>query len=117
MSLDVTTGELFVPVGNPWPDLDRAYRPGTNLFTDSIVALDARTGALKWWHQLTPADWQDFDLVAAPVVYRLAGPRDLMAIGGQGRLPHGGDRYSHKQVFRVPVTTIEGEHKGPTPKA
>jgi alcohol dehydrogenase (cytochrome c) len=47
LSLDVTTGELFVPVGNPWPDIDRGYRPGRNLFTDSIVVLDARTGALR----------------------------------------------------------------------
>ena len=51
MTLDVAAGELFVPVGNPWPDIDKAYRPGANLFTDSIVVLDARTGALKWWHQ------------------------------------------------------------------
>ena len=37
MTLDVSTGELFVPVGNPWPDIDKAYRPGENLFTDSIA--------------------------------------------------------------------------------
>jgi alcohol dehydrogenase (cytochrome c) len=47
MSLDPSTGELFVPVGNPWPDIDKAYRPGANLFTNSLVVLDARTGALK----------------------------------------------------------------------
>src|SRR5262245_29261232 len=37
MSLDVTTGELFVPVGNPWPDIDKDHRPGDNLFTNSVV--------------------------------------------------------------------------------
>jgi alcohol dehydrogenase (cytochrome c) len=37
MTLDVTTGELFVPVGNPWPDIDVDWRPGMNLFTNSIV--------------------------------------------------------------------------------
>ena len=44
MSLDVTTNELFVPVGNPWPDIDVAYRPGDNLF-DSMVILDAHRRA------------------------------------------------------------------------
>jgi len=70
MSLDVANGELFVPVGNPWPDIDKDYRPGDNLFTNSVVVLDARTGALKWWHQISPGDWMDLDLVAAPVLPR-----------------------------------------------
>ena len=88
MSLDPTTGELFVPVGNPWPDIDKAYRPGANLFTNSIVVLDARTGALKWWHQVAPADWQDLDLAAAPVLYRDSKIRDLRRVRRQGRLRH-----------------------------
>jgi PQQ-dependent dehydrogenase (methanol/ethanol family) len=116
MSLDVTTGELFVPVGNPWPDLDRAYRPGTNLFTDSLVVLDARTGALKWWHQVAPADWQDFDLVAAPVLYRDNKFHDVVAFGGKDGYVTGIDRDTHRVVFRTPVTTIEGQPKGPTPE-
>jgi alcohol dehydrogenase (cytochrome c) len=92
MSLDVTTGELFVPVGNPWPDIDKAYRPGSNLFTDSIVSLDARTGALQWWHQVTPEDWQDMDLVAAPVLYRDNQARDLLVFAGKDGYVRGIDR-------------------------
>jgi alcohol dehydrogenase (cytochrome c) len=114
MTLDVTTGELFVPVGNPWPDIDKAYRPGSNLFTDSIVVLDARTGALKWWHQVTPADWQDMDLVAAPVLYRDSQVRDVLAFGGKDGYVTGIDRDTHKEIFRTPVTTFEGFHKGAT---
>jgi glucose dehydrogenase len=83
MSLDVSTGELFVPVGNPWPDIDKDYRPGDNLVTNSIVVLDARTGALRWWHQVSPADWMDLDLVAAPMLYRADGARDFMAVAGK----------------------------------
>jgi PQQ-dependent dehydrogenase (methanol/ethanol family) len=116
MSLDVTTGELFVPVGNPWPDLDRAYRPGANLFTDSLVVLDARTGALKWWYQVAPADWQDFDLVAAPVLYRDSKYNDIVAFGGKDGYVTGIDRDTHRLVFRTPVTTFEGAPKGPTPE-
>ena len=114
MTLDVTTGELFVPVGNPWPDIDKAYRPGTNLFTDSIVVLDARTGALKWWYQVTPEDWQDMDLVAPPVLYRDSKVRDVLAFGGKDGYVTGIDRDTHKPIFRTAVTTIEAAPKGAT---
>lgn len=114
MSLDVTTGELFVPVGNPWPDIDIGYRPGDNLFTNSIVVLDALTGKLKWWHQVSPRDWQDLDLVAAPVLYRTDDVRDLMAIAGKDGYVTVVDRDTHKAVFRTPVTTVEHIHKKPS---
>ena len=116
MSLDVTTGELFVPVGNPWPDIDKGYRPGENLFTDSIVVLDARTGALKWWYQLTPGDYQDFDMVAAPVLYRGKDVRDIVAFGGKDGYVTALDRDTHALIFRTPVTTIETPPKNPSPK-
>jgi len=116
MSLDVSTGELFVPVGNPWPDIDLDYRPGENLFTNSIVVLDARTGALKWWHQVSPGDWQDLDLVAAPALFRADGARDLMAIGGKDGYLTVVDRDTHKEAYRVPVTTVEHIYKRPKPE-
>ncbi len=114
MSLDVTTGELFVPVGNPWPDIDKDYRPGDNLFTNSVVVLDAGTGALKWWHQISPGDWMDLDLVAAPVLYRASGARDLVAIAGKDGFVTVVDRDTRKRVFRTPVTTVETIHKAPS---
>jgi alcohol dehydrogenase (cytochrome c) len=58
-TLDTQSGELFVPVGNPAPDFAPDARPGDNLFTNSIVVLDAKSGALKWWYQATPADGFD----------------------------------------------------------
>lgn len=114
MTLDVSSGELFVPVGNPWPDIDKAYRPGANLFTDSIVVLDARTGALKWWHQGTPEDWMDLDMVAPPVLYRIDGARDYLVFGGKDGYVTAVDRDTHQQLFRVPVTTIERMPKLPS---
>jgi glucose dehydrogenase len=107
MTLDVTTGELFVPVGNPWPDIDVDWRPGTNLFTNSIVVLDARTGALKWWYQALPSDSQDLDLTAAPVLYRDSQIRDVMAFAGKDGFLVAVDRETHKPIFRTPVITIE----------
>jgi alcohol dehydrogenase (cytochrome c) len=116
MTLDVTTGELFVPVGNPWPDIDRAYRPGSNLFTDSMVVLDARTGALKWWYQVTPEDWQDMDLADAPVIYRDANVRDVLAFGGKDGHVRAIDRDTHQLIFSTPVTTVQAAPAGASPE-
>jgi alcohol dehydrogenase (cytochrome c) len=113
-SLDVTTCELFVPVGNPWPDIDKGYRPGSNLFTDSIVALDARSGALQWWHQVTPQDWEDKDLVAAPVLYRGNDVRDILAFAGKDGYVRGIDRDTHREIFHTAVTTVETRPDSPT---
>jgi alcohol dehydrogenase (cytochrome c) len=115
MSLDAATGELFVPVGNPWPDIDKGHRPGDNLFTNSVVVLDARSGALKWWHQVSPGDWMDLDLVAAPVLYR-AGGRDMVAIAGKDGHVTALDRATKQRVFRTPVTTVETIPADPPPQ-
>ena len=58
---------LFVGVSNPAPGLDDAKRPGDNLYTSSIVALDATTGRLQWHYQIVPHDMWDTD-VASPIV-------------------------------------------------
>jgi alcohol dehydrogenase (cytochrome c) len=52
---------VFWTVGNPGPDLYGDDRPGDNLYTDSVLALDAKTGALKWHFQFTPHDVWDYD--------------------------------------------------------
>jgi alcohol dehydrogenase (cytochrome c) len=106
-SLDITSGELFVPVGNPWPTITGDYRPGDNLFTSSLVVLDARSGALKWWHQLEPHDGRDLDLASPPVLYRDSHVRDLAAFAGKDGYIQAIDRDTRKVIFRVPVTTIE----------
>ena len=54
--------------GNPGPDFNPAQRPGDNLYTDSVVALDADTGRLKWHFQFTPGDAYDWDATQVPVL-------------------------------------------------
>ena len=54
MTLDVAKGELSVPVTNPAPGLPSHLRPGTNLYTNSIVALDVRTGKLRRYDHWCP---------------------------------------------------------------
>jgi PQQ-dependent dehydrogenase (methanol/ethanol family) len=60
-SYDPSTGTLFWATGNPWPDGDDRDRPGDNLYTDSVLALNAKTGDLKWHYQFTPHDLKDRD--------------------------------------------------------
>jgi alcohol dehydrogenase (cytochrome c) len=59
---------VYWPVGNPGPDFDGDDRQGDNLYTDSILALDAKTGKLKWHYQFTPHDLHDWDAQEPPVL-------------------------------------------------
>jgi alcohol dehydrogenase (cytochrome c) len=60
-SYDPETQTVYWPTGNPYPDTDGSERKGDNLYTDCVVALDARTGKLKWHFQFTPHDLWDWD--------------------------------------------------------
>jgi PQQ-dependent dehydrogenase (methanol/ethanol family) len=60
-SYDPETQTLYWAVGNPYPDTDPSERGGTNLYTNSVVALDARTGKFKWSYQFVPYDTHDWD--------------------------------------------------------
>ncbi len=67
-SYDATLNLTFWGVGNAGPDWNNEQRPGDNLYTDSVVALDADTGRLKWHYQFTPNDRYDYDSVQVPVL-------------------------------------------------
>lgn len=66
-SYDPETDTIFWTTGNPHPDGDASGRPGDNLYTNSILALNADDGKLKWYYQVTPADIHDWD-ATGPVV-------------------------------------------------
>jgi len=66
-SIDPELGLLYVAVGNPFGD--SAKRAGMNLFTSSILALDLKTGQLKWYYQQTHHDVWDFDSGNQPVLF------------------------------------------------
>jgi PQQ-dependent dehydrogenase (methanol/ethanol family) len=66
-AVDRALGLVIFGVGNPSPDLDGSIRPGDNLYTGSIVALELETGRLKWYFQELPHDTWDLDAVS-PVV-------------------------------------------------
>ena len=72
---------IYVAVGNPSPDLDGGIRPGDNLYTDCIVAIDATTGKTKWYYQTVPHDVWDLDAVSPPVVARIGGRKVVVHAG------------------------------------
>ena len=59
---------IYWGTGNPGPDLNGEVRPGDNLYTCSLVAIDADTGKLKWHFQFTPHDVHDWDAVGDPIL-------------------------------------------------
>jgi glucose dehydrogenase len=60
-SYDPASDTLYWSTGNPWPDGDDRDRPGDNLYTNCVLALNAKTGELKWHYQFTPHDLKDRD--------------------------------------------------------
>ena len=67
-SYDPELNLMYWGLGNPGPDFNREQRPGDNLYSDSVVALDADTGELRWYFQFTPNDPYDYDSVQIPVL-------------------------------------------------
>jgi glucose dehydrogenase len=84
-TLDPKTGQLYVPGGNPAPDFAIGAREGENLYTDSVVVLDAKTGDYKYHFKIVPKDWHAHSRAGCRLgapggweVFRLSGVR-LMA--------------------------------------
>ena len=80
---DPASHNIFFAVGNPSPDLDGTVRPGDNLYTESIVAIDARTGEYKWHYQEVPHDVWDFDATSPAVIVKLKNGKTAVAEAGK----------------------------------
>ena len=75
---DAEQNLLMYGIGNPGPDYHSDSRKGDNLYSNSLVALDADTGKLKWHYQFTPHDVHDYDSTEVPILADLT-------INGQAR--------------------------------
>lgn len=104
-TLDPATGLLYVPGGNPAPDFVKGMRPGKNLFANSVVVLDARTGAYRSHFELVPEDFHDWDVSAAPALVRTRGARELLAASPKDGNLYGFDLRSGERLFQTAVTT------------
>ncbi|MGH8143771.1 MAG: pyrroloquinoline quinone-dependent dehydrogenase [Steroidobacteraceae bacterium] len=113
-ALDAKTGTLYVSTGNPAEQMVDTTRPGDNLYTDCIVALDASTGKMKWYYQETPHDMWDYDAASPPVLFDAADKSGRMvpAVGEAGKTGwfyivkrSNGDLLRVSEPF-VPITNI-----------
>jgi outer membrane protein assembly factor BamB len=108
-----TEGSMYFGVGGPGPlpgtkrDPWGASRPGPNLYTDSIVKLDTKTGKLKWDFQLTPHAICVWDLQDSPLLLH-AGEHKLVVAAGKGGIVVALDRQTGELVWKRPV----GIHNG-----
>jgi alcohol dehydrogenase (cytochrome c) len=108
-SFDPSTNLTYWGVGNPGPDWNSDQRPGDNLYTDSVVALDADTGALKWHFQFTPNDTYDYDAVQIAVLADIPWkgvPTKAMLWANRNGFWYVLDRTTGKFLFGAPFVKV-----------
>lgn len=99
---DPSLDTVYWTVGNPGPDLIGDDRLGDNLYTDSVVALDAKSGALKWHFQFTPHDVWDYDAEETPALVDASWegqPRKLLVQANRNGFFYVLDRTNGKFLF------------------
>lgn len=85
-AVDQDSGWLFVGTGNPAPNMDDSTRPGDNLHTSSIVAIDSKTGELMWSFQQVPHDRWGYDVSSPPVLFdTIVDGARVKAVGQAGK--------------------------------
>lgn len=105
MSADEELGVVYLPFGTPTNDFYGGHRPGANLFAESIVAIDARTGARKWHFQAVHHGLWDYDLPAAPTLVDITV--NGRAIKALAQVSKQGFTYVLDRRTGVPVWPIE----------
>lgn len=104
MTVDEARGILYMPFGAPNNDRVGIDRPGDNLFSSSIVAVDAATGRYRWHFQVTHHDIWDMDTQAPPMLFDVRrGGRTIPAVAtvNKNALMFILDRVTGKPVFGV----------------
>jgi alcohol dehydrogenase (cytochrome c) len=107
LTFDEEKNLLYVPGGNPAPDIYDEGRPGANLYTNSMIALDATTGRLAWYRQFIPHDVHDYDVSHVGPVFKAAiggSVRNVAASTGKDGLLRLLDRESTDIIYSVPFT-------------
>lgn len=106
-AFDPALGLVYWGIGNPSPNFNGDLRPGDNLYTNSVVALDAATGKLRWYYQFTPADEHDWDAVQQPVLADLTWngrPRRLLLWANRNAFFYVLDRETGEFLLATPYS-------------
>jgi alcohol dehydrogenase (cytochrome c) len=101
---------LYWGTGNPSPDYDGSVRPGDDLYTSCLLALDPDTGTLKWYFQYTPHNLYDYDAVQTPVIVdaKFKGkPRRLIVTANRNGFLYILDRTNGKFLFARQFTKLQ----------
>ena len=122
LSIDEKRGIVYVPLGSPTHDSYGGDRKGANLFGNSLVALDARTGRRLWHFQVVHHDLWDYDLTSAPkllTIRRNGKPVDVVAQPTKFGFLYVFDRATGKPLWpieerKVPQSDVPGEQAWPT---
>jgi quinoprotein glucose dehydrogenase len=122
MSIDEKRGIVYLPTGSPTYDFYGADRVGSNLFSDCLLALDARTGKRLWHFQFVHHDLWDYDAVMAPKLLTIkqnGSPVDIVAQATKQGFLFVFDRVTGKPIWPieerpVPQSDMPGEHSWPT---
>ena len=108
-SYDPALNLIYWGTGNPGPQMYGGNRAGDNLYSDSLVALDADTGKLKWHYQFTPHDVHDWDATQVPVLIdtTIGGkPRKLVVTANRNGFFYVLDRTNGKFILAKPYTQV-----------
>jgi quinoprotein glucose dehydrogenase len=122
MSLDAERGILYMPLGAPNNDRVGIDRPGNNLFSSSVVAVDANTGKYLWHFQVVHHDIWDYDTQSAPLLVDLrrdGGTVPAVIIASKTGMIYTLNRVTGKPIFAieerpVPASEVPGEQASPT---
>jgi len=102
---DDQSDTLVWPIGNPCPDFSGDERKGDNLFTDSVIALEPKSGKLKWHYQFTPHDLHDWDATETPMLVDMTcqgSPRKVLLQGNRNGFFYVIDRTNGKFLTASP---------------
>jgi glucose dehydrogenase len=86
-AIDTELGLIYFGTGNPSPNMEDTTRPGDNLYTCSLVALDINTGKIKWHYQQVPHDRWGYDVASPPVLFNYTHEgKNIKAVGQASKL-------------------------------
>ncbi len=104
-SYDVATNQVLWGTGNPVPMFDPYYRPGNNLYTNSLISWNPDSGKMNWYHQYLPGDMWDYDEAGTHILVdgQIAGqPRRLITHSGRNGFLYTFDRANGQTVLAKP---------------